>query len=94
MFMFSIGWGPVAWVFLGEIFPDNVKGVATGLGSAACWFCAFLVTKFYPGLALELGNYTCYWTFCVLCVMACFYVIFRVPETKGKSLDEIQAQIS
>lgn len=94
MFTFSIGWGPVVWVFLGEIFPDNVKGVATGAVAGTGWFCSFIVTKFYPGLAITVGNYTCYWIFFALCVVACAFVTFFLPETKGKTLDEIQANLS
>lgn len=93
MFMFSVGFGPVIWVFLGEIFPDNVKGVATGVASGLGWFFSFLVTKFYPGLADSLGNYTCYWGFCAICVLSCIYIFFGMPETKGKTLDEIQAEL-
>lgn len=91
MFMFAAGWGPVTWVFIGEVFPDNVKGLATGLSSTTVWVFAFLVTKFYPGLAVAVGNFACYWAFCVLCVVACLFVALVMPETKGKSLDEIQA---
>lgn len=94
MFTFSIGWGPVVWVFLGEIFPDNIKGVASSMSAALGWFVSFLVTKFYPGLAVDLGNYTCYWVFFALCVLACFFVALCMPETKGKTLDQVQADLS
>lgn len=93
MFTFSMGWGPVIWVFLGEIFPDNIKGVASAACAATGWGASFLVTKFYPGVAADLGNYTCYWIFFALCVLSCVFVVAFVPETKGKTLDEVQADL-
>lgn len=93
MFAFSIGWGTVVWVILGEIFSDNIKGVATATCASAGFLASFLVTKFYPGLALDLGNYVCYWIFFGLSVLACVFVFLCVPETKGKTLDEVQAEL-
>ncbi|XP_034250495.1 facilitated trehalose transporter Tret1-like [Thrips palmi] len=93
MFTFTTGWGAVVWVFLGEIFPDNIKGVATAACAATGWCASFLVTKFYPGVAAELGNYVCYWGFFALGVLSCVFVVLALPETKGKTLDEVQAEL-
>ena len=94
MFMFSIGFGPVAWVYLGEIFPDNIKGVASSVVAATSWMGSFVITKFYPGLAASVGNASCYWFFFVCSAVACLFIGFLLPETKGRTLDEIQADLS
>ncbi|KAK3922194.1 Facilitated trehalose transporter Tret1-2-like protein [Frankliniella fusca] len=93
MFMFSVGFGPVIWVMLGEMFPDNVKGVATGVAAGVGWFFSFAVTKFYPTLSVALGEYTCYWIFFGFSILSCLFIGFCLPETKGKTLDEIQEEL-
>ncbi|XP_051172813.1 facilitated trehalose transporter Tret1-like isoform X2 [Leptopilina boulardi] len=91
--LFSLGFGPIPWMMIGEIFSLQTKGTA---GSAAClfnWLMAFVVTKFFNNLTAELGNSVTFFIFSVVCAVGFFFVFFLVPETKGKTLQEIQAEL-
>lgn len=92
--LFSLGFGPIPWMMVGELFAPEVKGIA---GSSAClfnWLLAFLVTKTYTNLTASLQPYGTFWLFSVISAIGCFFVLFLVPETKGKSLEDIQRELS
>nr|CAD7448918.1 unnamed protein product [Timema bartmani] len=91
MIVFSIGFGPVPWAVMGELFAPNVKSMASSIATSFCWFLAFLVTKFFPTISEELGSDYAFWIFGIFAVVAFVSVFFLLPETKGKSLQEIQA---
>ncbi|KAL7288117.1 facilitated trehalose transporter Tret1 [Trichogramma pretiosum] len=93
IFMFSIGFGPIPWMMMSELFSSTIKGIA---GSSAClfnWFMAFIVTKYYSPLEEAAGNYTCFWIFSGICLGGIVFVLFLVPETKGKTLEQIQFEL-
>ncbi|KAK2587976.1 hypothetical protein KPH14_004056 [Odynerus spinipes] len=92
--LFSLGFGPLPWMMIGELFAPEVKGIA---GSSACllnWLLAFIVTKTYTNLNNALYSYGTFWLFSVISAIGIFFVLFLVPETKGKSLDDIQRELS
>lgn len=91
---FSIGLGPVPWLFVGEIFPDRVKGLASSVANTANWLAAFLVTKFFPTINETLGVYVSFWVFGACCLAGVAVVFFFFPETKGRTLDEIQDDLN
>lgn len=70
---------------------------STGIaGSSAClfnWLMAFVVTRYYVPLQSSAGAYTCFWIFSVICAIGTLFVLFVVPETKGKTLEEIQYEL-
>lgn len=91
--LFNLGFGPIPWMMMGELFSPQIKGVA---GSSAClfnWLMAFVVTRFYNDLVEAFGNYTTFWSFSVICAIGIVFVVFIVPETKGKSLEQIQIDL-
>ncbi|KAJ8441711.1 hypothetical protein Cgig2_019098 [Carnegiea gigantea] len=89
---FSIGFGGVPWVIMSEIFPINVKGAAGSLVVLVNWSGAWLISYTYNFMMSwsTFGTYCIYAAFCILTV---FFVAKVVPETKGKTLEEIQACI-
>ncbi|XP_043511969.1 facilitated trehalose transporter Tret1-2 homolog [Frieseomelitta varia] len=92
--MFNIGFGPLPWMMLGELFAAEVKGVAA---SSACFLNAvlgFTVTKFFSNLTNAIGIGPTFWLFTVVCVIGMFFVYLLVPETKGKSLGDIQKELN
>ncbi|XP_011702777.1 PREDICTED: facilitated trehalose transporter Tret1 isoform X2 [Wasmannia auropunctata] len=92
--LFSFGFGPIPWMMMPEIFAPEVKGIA---GSSAClfnWLMAFIVTKFYSDMTAAVQPYGTFWIFSLFCAVGILFVYFLVPETKGKSLDQIQRELN
>ncbi|XP_006620162.1 facilitated trehalose transporter Tret1-like [Apis dorsata] len=92
--MFNIGFGPLPWMMMGEIFAPEVKGVAASSACLFNWILVFIVTKFFSDLSETIHLAATYWLFAVICLIGSFFVYFIVPETKGKSLEEIQKELS
>lgn len=94
---FSISQGPIVWVYLSELFPNKVRGVAISLAVFAQWLANYLVSQTFPILADENGSlYNDYngaapfWIFGFFCFVAVLFIWKLVPETKGKTLEEIE----
>lgn len=91
--VFSLGYGPIPWMMVGELFAPQIKGFASSFSCVLNWILAFIVTKFYSDLADSFGSYTTFWIFAVISGIGTVFVFFLVPETKGKTLDEIQKEL-
>ena len=91
---FNLGLGAVPWTILSEIFPANVRSSASALESSLCFGSSFVVTIAFPILSEILGMAQCFWIFGLCCILGVVFIHFVVPETKGKSLMEIQAMLS
>lgn len=91
--MFSIGFGPVPWLMMGELFASDIKGVAGSIAGTTNWVLAFVVTKVFVNLKASLGPGETFWLFSGITFIGFIFVYFCVPETKGKSLNEIQSML-
>ncbi|XP_068153676.1 facilitated trehalose transporter Tret1 [Drosophila tropicalis] len=91
--VYCIGFGPLPWAVLGEMFPANIKSAASSVVASTCWTLGFVVTRWYPALD-ALGSYYSFWLFAVFMVVAFFFVLFVVMETKGLSLQQIQDRLN
>jgi len=82
--------GAVVWVYLAEIFPNLIRSLALSIATLALWLADFAVTLTFPVMTKHLG--TSYTMFCyaALCVVAFVYMLFKVKETKGQSLEDIE----
>lgn len=87
---FSVGYGPIPWMMTGELLPPNIKSLGASIATAFNWFLAFLVTKFFADVKSALTIQWCYWIFAIICAVGTVFVFLLVPETKGKSMEEIQ----
>ncbi|XP_067009671.1 facilitated trehalose transporter Tret1 [Anabrus simplex] len=85
----SIGVGPLLYTVLTEIISPKMRYIANTMCISLVWFLAFLGAKFFINIADLIGVYSTYWIFSVCCFIAMLIIIFQLPETKGKSLDEI-----
>jgi SP family facilitated glucose transporter-like MFS transporter 8 len=92
--VFSMGFGPIPWIMIGELFPNNVKGIASAVTAASAWILAFAVTKAFQNLLDLLGSSATFWLFAVMCVLGTIFVAVLVPETKGKTLENIQLEMN
>ncbi|KAJ8935321.1 hypothetical protein NQ314_012889 [Rhamnusium bicolor] len=90
---FSLGSGPLPWVACSEIFPPDVMAKCSSAAGALNWSLAFLVTMFYHRLAMAIGNDVTFYIFAAVSFTGVFFVIFVMPETKGKTFAQIQAEI-
>ena len=95
IFGFAISWGPIAWLLIGEIFPMSVRGIGSSIGSAANWIGNFLVSQFFLVLLAVFHNNVGgpFGVFAVFAFISIFFVRYLLPETRGKSLEEIEMEL-
>ncbi|MDE3184570.1 MAG: sugar porter family MFS transporter [Bacteroidota bacterium] len=89
---FAFSFGPVSWIIISEIFPTSVRGRAVSLATLSLWIANFFVGQLTP-LMLKSDNWgpaATFWTFAVLCAPALWLTLKLIPETKGKSLEDIE----
>ncbi|XP_061184140.1 solute carrier family 2, facilitated glucose transporter member 8-like [Saccostrea echinata] len=87
---FSLGWGPIPMLVMSELFPAPARGAASGIAMFTNWFCAFLITKEFILLQELFGQAGTFWIFGVCCLCGVMFVSKYLPETKGKSLEDIE----
>jgi MFS transporter, SP family, xylose:H+ symportor len=96
---FSIAMGPVVWVVLAEIFPNNIRGRAMSVATFALWISNYVVSQTFPMLndnafLVKTFHYAFpFWVYGGLCLFSLFFVWKYIPETKGKSLEEIEREV-
>jgi len=87
---YCLGFGPLPWAVLGEVFPADVKSIASTVVASWCWFLSFFITKYFGTVAELIGMGGSFWLFTACCFFGVFFVYKYLPDTTGKSLDEIQ----
>jgi len=87
---FAMAMGPIVWVVLSEIFPTRMRGSAMAIATVALWIADFAVTLSFPVIADRLNETTAFWSYALMCVVDFFFMLFLLPETKGKTLEEIE----
>lgn len=92
VFTFSLGFGPIPWLLMGELLPAKIRGFAAAIVTSFNWLCAFIVTKTFPNIIDLIGAHFAFWIYAVITILAIPFVIFMVPETKGKTLEEIESE--
>ena len=91
---FSLGFGPIPWLMMGEILPAKIRGSAASVVTGFNWFCTFVVTKTFQDITSALGEDGAFWMFGLICVAGLIFVIGFVPETRGRSLEEIEKRLT
>jgi sugar porter (SP) family MFS transporter len=89
--LYSFTWAPLTWVVVGEIFPLAIRGSGTGLASSFNWIGSFLVGLLFPVMAAAMSEYAVFAIFGAVCVLGVFFIRLWVPETRGLTLEEIEA---
>jgi len=87
---FNASWGPVMWVMLGEMFPNQIRGSALAVAGLAQWTSNFLITWTFPMLLAGIGLAAAYGLYTAAAVLSVFFVLRYVHETKGKELEQMQ----
>lgn len=87
---FAASFGPVTWVVMSEIFPLKMRGIAMSVATFAIWVAVYIVTQLFPVFLEEFGPANTFFIFFAMSVLGFFFVLLKVPETKGKTLEEIE----
>ena len=87
---FNMSWGPVMWVMLGEMFPNQIRGSALAVAGAAQWTSNFAITVTFPMLLAGIGLAGAYGIYTVAAFLSIFFVVRYVRETKGKELEQME----
>ena len=90
---YAMSLGPVTWVLLSEIFPNRVRAVAVATGTFALWVASCTLTYTFPFLNAFLGTSGTFWIYAVICTLGFLFFWLRLPETKGKSLEQLEDEL-
>ena len=88
---FAVGLGPIPWLLMAEILPARARGVASSVATLTNWTCSFVVTECFSTVLAARSPQGTFLLFALVCVAGALYVAAKVPETKGVSLDQIEA---
>lgn len=89
---YSFTWAPLTWVLVGEVFPLAIRGRASGLASSFNWLGSFAVGLLFPIMTAMMPQASVFAIFGVISIIAVLFIKFAVPETHGRTLEEIEAQ--
>ncbi|TVP53346.1 MAG: MFS transporter [Mongoliibacter sp.] len=90
--VYAMTLAPVTWVILSEIFPNRIRGMAMSLATLTLWIASFALTYSFPILNSRLNASGTFWVYGLICLAGYFFILKRLPETKGKSLEEIESE--
>lgn len=90
---FALSFSPLLFVVTSEMYPSKIRGTAMSLSTGISWACAFIVVQCYPILESNVGANVAFGIFALLMLAACFFIAFFIPETKGKTLEQIQHEL-
>lgn len=85
---------PITWVVISEIFPTRIRGMAMAISTFSLWTACFILTYTFPLLNSGLGAYGTFWLYGAICLLGFIFVKKNLPETKGKSLEEIENELT
>ena len=92
--VYAMTLGPVTWTLLAEIFPHRVRGVAMAVCTFALWVGCCTLTFSFPSMNAALGSSGTFWIYSAICLCAFVFLWNRCPETKGKSLEELEKELT
>jgi SP family sugar porter-like MFS transporter len=91
--IYSMSLAPVVWVLIAEIFPNRIRGTAMSIAVGFLWIACFILTYTFPILKTLLGVSVTFWIYAGICAAGFVGLWLRLPETKGKSLEQIEKDI-
>ena len=88
--VYAMTLAPITWVVLSEIFPNRVRGAAMAVATTSLWIASFLLVILFPILNNALGAHGTFWLFAAICFLGFLFILKKLPETKGKTLEEVE----
>ena len=92
--VYAMTLGPVTWTLLAEIFPHRVRGIAMATCTFALWVGCCTLTFSFPSMNAALGSSGTFWIYSAICCCAFIYLLRNCPETKGKSLEDLEKELT
>ncbi len=90
---YAMSLAPVTWVLISELFPNRIRGAAMSVAVLSLWVACTALTLSFPYLNSMLGAHGAFWTFGAICIAGFLAIYLRLPETKGKSLEQIEREL-
>lgn len=90
---YAMSLAPVTWVVISEIFPNRMRGFLMSISITVLWIACFILTYTFPFLNASLGAAGTFWCYAAICLAGLIFLYFRLPETKGQSLEEIESKL-
>jgi len=90
---YAMSLAPVTWVLISEIFPNRIRGAAMSIAVFSLWVACIVLVATFPYLNMWLKAYGTFWLYGVICILGFVVVLIRLPETKGKSLEQIERDL-
>jgi len=91
---YAMSLAPVTWVIIAEIFPNRIRGAAMSVAVLALWAACTVLTFTFPLLNQRLGSHGTFWLYGAICVLGFVFVLRRLPETKDKTLEQIESELA
>ena len=91
---YGMSLAPVTWVVISEIFPNRNRGTAMSAATASLWSACFVLTYTFPLLNRGVGAAGTFWLYAAICVAGFLFIKGRLPETKGKTLEQIESELT
>ena len=88
--IYAMSLAPITWVILSEIFPNRIRGMAMAVATTALWVACFVLTYTFPILNEVLNASGTFWVYAAVCLAGFLFIFKKLPETKGKSLEEVE----
>lgn len=92
--IYSMSLAPITWVVLSEIFPNRIRGLAMSIATFSLWVASFVLTFTFPLLNEALGAYGTFWVYSGISILGFWFIRNKLPETKGKTLEEIETEFT
>ena len=92
--VYAMTLGPVTWTLLAEIFPNRIRGIAMATCTFALWVGCCTLTFSFPSMNAALGSSGTFWVYSAICLCAFVFLFRRCPETKGKSFEELEKELT
>jgi MFS transporter, SP family, xylose:H+ symportor len=90
---YAVSLAPITWVVISEIFPNSIRGPAVSIAVSALWTACFVLTFTFPVLTQHLNTAGTFWLYSAICLAGLVFILLRVPETKGKTLEQIEHEL-
>jgi sugar porter (SP) family MFS transporter len=90
---YAMSLAPVTWVVISEVFPNRIRGAAMAVAVSALWIACFILTYTFPILNSTLGSARTFWLYAAICVAGFIFIKLKLPETRGKSLEQIEREL-